>query len=502
MSRTSRTVAAVDLGAESGRVAAVSFDGERLDLSVAHRFAHVPSVIDGVLRWDLDVLQAGIDHGLDVLAHGDVPLASVGVDTWGVDFGLLDACGQLVDRPTCYRDPRQSAARALAINTLGADRVYGATGVQIIDINTIFALLDDARNHPDRLAQARTLLMMADVFHHRLSGSTVTELTAASTSGCYDTASNAWATDLLDALDIPTHFLPEVVPPGTDVGALRGEFAQGKLAGARVILPPGHDTACAVVGTPLADPDGLYISSGTWSLVGVETPRPVITAQTRAANITNEAGYGGTIRLLRNVTGLWILQACRNHWAQNGLQLDYAEMAELARATPPLRFLINPNAPEFLAIGDMPGRIQAYCKRIGSAAPTDVAEVIRCVIDSLALSYRHVVEDLHAVTGRRVPSINIVGGGSKNQFLSQLTSDAVGVPVHCGPVEATVLGNAASQLVALGELNGLGDIRRVVAATSELVSYSPHPSQAWDVAYEHFTQIVAADRRRDGLSAT
>jgi rhamnulokinase len=364
----------------------------------------------------------------------------------------------------------------------------------VIPINTVFALASDAATLPQRLERASTLLMLPDVFHHLLSGSRVTEYSAVSTTGAYDMADNAWATDLLDELGIPTHFLPEVVQPGTDVGPLMPDLATGRLSRTRVVVPPGHDTASAVVGTPLAHPDGLYISSGTWSLVGVEVPDPVISEQTQARNITNEGGYASTIRLLRNVTGLWLLQACRRVWANEGRTYSYPELVAMAGDATGLASIVNPDAPEFLDGRDAPTRIQSYCAATGSAVPHTPGEIVRCALDSLALSYRAVVDDLAQVTGHPVPSVNIVGGGSNNTLLSQLTADATGLPVHCGPVEETALGNAATQLVALGELADLADIRRVIAGTTHLTTYAPaaHPGR-WDDAYEHFTHLLARD---------
>lgn len=497
--RTARHVAAVDLGAESGRVAKVSFDGERLSVDVAHRFSHTVHTTDGILRWGFDDLRTGVLTGLQALAAGDDPISSVGTDTWGVDYGLLDASGELVDEPTCYRDPRQPRARARILEEVGPSRVYDATGVQIIDINTLFALASDATDHPERLKRAERLVMMPDVFHHLLSGSTVTEYTAASTSGCYDVAAGRWATALLDELGIPTHMLPDVVAPGTDVGALMPEYAVGGLRGARVVLPPGHDTASAVVGTPLASPDGLYISSGTWSLAGIEIPRPIISDRTRIANITNEGGYEDTIRFLRNVAGLWIIQSCRREWAARGRALSYPELVARAEEVEALNSVINPDAPEFLDGRDTPARIQDYCRLTGQPVPRSVSEIARCVFDSLALSYRHVVADLRQITGLAIPSVNIVGGGSNNELLSQLTADAVGTPVVCGPVEATALGNAAVQLVALGELDGLADIRQVISASAAPSTFLPRTHERWDAAYATFTRLVATDRSRQGL---
>ncbi len=490
---TSKTVAAVDLGAESGRVVAVSFDGTTLSMNVAHRFANAPSAVAGTLHWNVGELWSNIRTGLGVLAGGAAPVASVGVDTWGVDYGLFDAAGNLLDAPICYRDSRNAVSFTDAISRLGREKIYRATGVQVLAINTLFGLMADVRDHPDRLDRAARLLMMPDVFHHLLSGSMVSEYTAVSTTGAYDMAADRWADELLAELGVPTHMLPEVVRPGTDVGALLPGLTTGALAGARVIVPPGHDTASAVVGVPLADPGGLYISSGTWSLVGVESARPVVTAASQRANLTNEGGYADTIRLLRNVMGLWILQECRRQWAAEGTAHDYAALADLAATAPGLVSIINPDDPGFLAPGDMPGRIRRYCAEHGLPVPQTVAAVVRCVVDSLALSYRAVVDHLTDVTGQRPPSINIVGGGADNVLLSQLTADATGLPVRCGPTEGTALGNGAVQLAALGEFDGLADIRRAIAQSTVIRTYQPRGDGRWPAAQQLFRELVARD---------
>jgi rhamnulokinase len=488
---SARTVAAVDLGAESGRVTAVSFDGSRLHLRVVHRFANTPSVRDGLLRWDIDDLWTQIRSGLGTLAAGDEPVESVGVDTWGVDYGLLDARGALLDDPVSYRDSRNVAAFDSAMATVGARRMYQATGVQLMPINTLFGLLADVRNRPERLRAASTLLMMPDVFHHLLSGSTVSEFTAVSTSGAYDMAHHRWAVELLDELGIPTGMLPEVVPAGTDVGPLLGDLAAGALAGARVVVPPGHDTASAVVGTPLTDPAGLYISSGTWSLAGVELGGPVVGEASQAVNLTNEGGYADTVRLLRNVMGLWILQECRRQWAREGRSYDYPELAGMASTAPGLVSLVNPDDVLFLPPGDMPRRIREYCAATGQPVPETDAAIARCVVDSLALSYRVVVDDIAAVTGVRAPSVKIVGGGANNALLSQLTADATGLPVRCGPVEATALGNAGVQLATAGEFAGIAEIRAAIAASGEMVEYAPRSDPRLDDALGAFTALRA-----------
>ncbi|WP_051266093.1 rhamnulokinase [Nakamurella lactea] len=490
---SARTVAAVDLGAESGRVMAVSFDGTRLQQRIVNRFANVPHEHGGRLRWDVDRLGSDIDAGLTELAAGPDPVASVGVDTWGVDYGLFDADGALLEDPMCYRDGRRVAALERALRTVGPERLYNATGVQILSINGIFGMMDDAEYRPDLLRRAETLQMMPDVFHHLLSGATVTDYTAASTSGAYDMAGNRWATELLDDLGVPTGMLPEVVAPGTDVGALRGATATGALAGARVIVPAGHDTASAVVAVPYVDDGAMFISSGTWSLAGVEVDKAVVSETTRAANLTNEGGYRGSIRLLRNVMGLWILQECRRQWQREGVELSYPELADQAAAADGLVSIINPDAQEFLPPGDMPTRIREYCARTGQPVPQSFGAVARCILDSLALGYRSVLEDVTAATGERPPSISVVGGGVNNVLLSQLTSDAAGVPVHCGPAEATALGNAAVQLVALGELDGPEQIREVVAAGTEITSYLPRSDARWSGAAEQLQALREAD---------
>ncbi|MDQ6657102.1 MAG: rhamnulokinase [Actinomycetota bacterium] len=493
---TARTVAAVDLGAESGRVTTVAFDGKRLELRIVNRFGNSPRVSKGMLRWDVGALWRNIRAGLAELSAGDRPIASVGVDTWGVDYGLFDAAGNLVDEPACYRDKRGAVALARALRTVGMERLYTATGVQIMSINAIFGLMSDAADHPERLASAKTLQMMPDVFHRMLCATGVSEYTAVSTSGAYDMARNRWATELLDDLGVPTHLLPEVVAPGTDVGALLPELAEGALAGARVILPAGHDTASAVVAVPYVDEGALFLSSGTWSLAGVEVPTAVVTAGSRLANLTNEGGYGGRIRLLRNVMGLWILQECRRQWASEGIAVSYPELAEMASGAELLVSIVNPDAADFLPPGDMPARIRDYCVRTGQPAPQSIAEVTRCVVDSLALGYRAVVCDIAVVTGSVAPSISVVGGGAANVLLAQLTADATGLPTYCGPVEATALGNGAVQLAALGELDGQQQIRDVIGQSTEISCYTPRVDGRWDAAAERFLALRAADLDR------
>ncbi|NAZ84193.1 rhamnulokinase [Kineococcus sp. R8] len=477
---TRTTVAAVDLGAESGRVVAVGFDGERFSTEVAARFPTRARAVGGVLRWDVEALWREVLQGLRLLG-ARTPLTSVGVDTWGVDHGVLDAGGRLLADPSCYRDPRQALALDRLLRTVPAAELHAATGTSVMAINSVFALLADAAAGAPA---GHRLLMLPDLFHHRLSGTSATERTAASTTGLFDTRTRRWARDLVGRLGLPQRLFGELVDAGTDLGPVRGAAADG-LAGVRVVAPAGHDTASAVLATPLDAPGGLFLSSGTWSLLGVELAAPVVTPETFAAGLTNETGFGATTQLLRAGDGLWVLQECRRQWAREGLQLGYGDLARLAAGAPALRSLVDLGDEEFRAPDDMPRRLREHCARHGEPVPGSVGEVARCVVDSLALSYRRTVGDLARVTGRSAPSITVTGGGAQHELLAQATADATGLPVRRGPVEAAALGNAGAQLVALGELGGADDVRRAVAATVAVRTVEPRQRPAWDEAAAH-----------------
>jgi rhamnulokinase len=492
-----RNVVAVDLGAESGRVVLGRFDGGRVTLQEVHRFPTPPRPHDGHLRWDLRGIWSQVNTGLAAAgaAAGDVD--AVGVDAWGVDYGLLGQDGEPLGDPVSYRDPRTAGMVEEAIGRVGRERLYLATGIQIIEINTVFQLMAEAR--AGSLAQADRLLMIPDLFHHLLSGAAVAEYTVASTTGAYDMAGGRWAADLLEELGVPSHMLPEVVEAGTDLGPVRPDLPG--YVSARVVAPPSHDTASAVVGVPLSDPDAAYISSGTWSLVGVETTEPVINEAAMAANLTNEGGAFGTIRLLRNSTGMWLLQESRRQWAREGREYSYDELVRLAAPVPSGASLVNTDHPSFVAPGDLPARVRAYCARTGQPAPEDEAAVVRCVLDSLALGYRRTVEDLATVTGRPVTAVHIVGGGSRNQLLNQAVADVTGLPVIAGPVEATALGNILVQLIALGDIKDLSQAREVVRAGAgpEIRRVEPSTTDRLAQRYGRYRELVAADRLEVGV---
>jgi rhamnulokinase len=480
-----RRCVAVDLGAESGRIVLGTFDGRNLQTTIIHRFPNQPRVVGGHLRWDMAALWAEIVEGLG-RAGAAGPVDSVGVDTWGIDFGYLDDRGELVADPVSHRDPRTQGMLAAAAQAVGRDRLYHETGTQLMEVNSVFQFLAESRSGGPPSA-ARQLLMIPDLFHHLLSGAAVAEFTAVSTTGAYDVERRAWAIGLLEDLGIRTDLLPEVVNAGTDLGTVVPALADlPGLAATRVVTPGSHDTASAVAAVPFDDPHAGYISSGTWSLVGVELTHPVVDEASRRANLTNEGGVARTVRLLRNVMGLWVLQECRRQWAREGVDIDYPTLVALAAEAPPARSIIDVDHPSFVRPGDMPARIRAYCRTTGQPVPATAGEVARCVLEGLALRYRSAFVAIAEVTGRPVPVVHIVGGGARNDLLNQLTADVTGLPVRTGPVEATAMGNLLVQLIALGDLASLGDIRDVVRRSDSGRLVEPRGPSLWG---EHFTQF-------------
>lgn len=484
------TIGAIDLGAESGRVAHVDFDGARLDLSVVHRFLHTPTDRAGRSHWNIDHMWSEINTGLATLASSR-QVRSLGVDTFGVDYGLFGRDGLLLEDPVTYRESARQEAFHRATAEVSVEEFYRHTGSQVLPINTVFSLVAERDLRPELLQDASYLLMLADIFHRLLSGSTVTERTAVSTSGMYDMAQGSWAFELIDRLNLPRHLLPEVVNPGTQLGRVIGDSATAGLSDTQVIMPAAHDTASAVASIPGVDKNCLYISSGTWSLVGVITPKPVITAETLRFNLTNEAGYPNNIRVLRNLMGLWPVQECRRVWADEGNSLDYAELMNMAAKEPALVSIVDPADTAFLSPGNMPRRIQEYCKTAGFPVPETKAQIVRVVIDSLALSYRIAAEDIQLATGVVVKEVRVVGGGVNNTLLQQATADATGLPVITGSAEATVLGNAMVQLISLGEIADLDQGWQVIADTVSEKTYLPEDPDRYTAMAQAFRNLQA-----------
>lgn len=481
----------VDLGASSGRVAVGLFDGTRLSLKEVKRFPNIPVQAHDRLYWDALRLYDGILEGLQAAACTAGPAVSVAVDGWGVDFGLLDSAGHLLGNPVHYRDTRTEKAFVQVCERIGPRNLFFATGVQLLPINTLHQLWAMRAEGDPALEVAETMLMMPDLFHYWLCGVAAQEWTEATTTQCYDLADGEWAWGLLDSLDLPNQLFGELVASGTTLGPLRQEVAEASgMARAVVIAGASHDTASAIAAVPFEAHGSLYVSSGTWSVVGTEVASPVVNEGSFVANLTNEGGPHGTYQLMSNMTGLWLLQECQRAWSLSAQGWDLPDLLAIAERSRPLRSLIDPNAAVFAPPGDMPKRIAAACRASGQEVPEDRGEVVRCILESLALAYRQRTEAIATMVGRTPPAIHIVGGGSLNTLLCQWTADATGLPVLAGPSEASEVGNLLVQAMALGELASVEDSRSVVRASFPPVLYEPVHSQAWDDAYKRFEEIA------------
>ncbi|MCS6847360.1 MAG: rhamnulokinase family protein [Anaerolineae bacterium] len=492
---TSRSFLAFDIGAESGRAIAGAFDGSALRLSEVHRFPNKPVRVGPHLYWNPLALWDEIQAGLRKAAAQCGTIAGAGVDTWGVDFALLDARDELVGNPHHYRDARTDGMVGEACACVGRERIFESTGIQFMQINTLYQLLAMARAGAPALEIARTFLMMPDLLHFWLSGYKACEFSNATTTQCYDPRAGDWARDLLASLGIPTHFLPAVIQPGTDLGPLSPALVRaldtGGLEATRVIAPATHDTGSAVAGVPASAERYAYISSGTWSLLGAVVPRPVITPQALQFNFTNEGGVGGTFRLLKNIMGMWLVQECRRKWASPaGDLIPYSELFAMAEQAPALGPLVDPDDATFLHPDDMPAAIADYCRRTGQPVPDGRGAMVRCILESLALKYRYTLNQLQALLGYSVEVIHVVGGGAQNALLCQFTADACGVPVMAGPVEATAIGNLLVQMVTFGELASMDDARQVIRRSFPLVTYEPRAVARWDDAYARFEAML------------
>lgn len=483
-----RSVAlAVDLGASGGRVVSGAFDGRLLELEEIHRFENFPVSMGGQLVWDLVRLWHEVVTGLRVAGsrHGTA-VSSVGVDTWGVDFSFLTADDALLGNPVCYRDPRTRGMIEVAEKTVPRAEIFAATGLQFMELNSLYQLLALKQKQPSILRAADRLLMMPDLVHWLLSGERSNERTNASTSQCFDPQTGDWSRGLLERFGLPTHLFGPIIEPGADLGELRAQLAaETGLRGVQVIAPGTHDTASAVaavpaMGPPSARPDWCYVSLGTWALVGAELDRPLVTPECMARNFTNEGGIGGTTRLLKNVCGLWLVQQCRAAWQRAGKEWSWEQLTALAAEAPPLVTLVDPNHASLVAPTDMPDAIRALAKATGQPVPESTAAVVRTALESVAAAVRHTLEELDGLLGRRVGRVHVVGGGVKNALLCQMIADATDRPVVAGPVEATAIGNLLVQLVARKGVVDLRQVRQVVRDSFELVTYEPKAAARWN----------------------
>ncbi len=485
---------AFDLGAESGRAVVGRLDGGRLSVREIRRFPNTPAAIAGHIHWNVPALLEDMKAAMrDAASQAPHALAGIGIDTWGVDFGLLDRGGALIGLPYCYRDHRNLGAMEDYFKLVPPADLYQATGIQFMPFNTLFQIYAMVRERSSQLDAATDLLFMPDLFNYLLTGRKAAEATIASTSQLMDPRRREWIRGLFQAMGLSKKLLQPIIEPGTVLAPLSEAIAaETGLAGIPVIATAGHDTAAAVAAVPASGDRWAYISSGTWSLVGVEEDGPIITPEARVFNFTNEGGVGGKTRFLKNVSGLWLLQACRKAWETDG-PLTYEELVQAAAGAPAFRAFVDPDSPEFLNPPDMPEAIRGFCRKTGQRPPDSKAAMVRAVLESLAFKYRTVIDRLKAIRGRTIDIVHVIGGGSRNALLCRFTAEATGLPVHAGPAEATAIGNILVQALALGLLSSPADIRSVIKESVELRTYEPSGTSEWEDAYGRFLEAAGGD---------
>ena len=488
---------AVDLGAESGRVIIGVLDGHQLTLKEVHRFLHLPLELPSGLHWDLTGIWANVLEGLrKAMAEANdqnIDVVSLGVDTWGVDYALVGKSGELMGLPHCYRDERNKAAFDKVLKQLGREALYEQTGIQFIALNTLFQVVAQHDAEPSSVENAEHLLFIPDLLHYFLTGNAVVDSSIASTSQMVDPRTGDWAISMLQELGLPTGMLGKIVPPGTEVGTLLPHVAAaiGAPESLKVITPGGHDTAAAVAAVPAdGSREWAYISSGTWSLMGAELDAPCTSAAAREAPLTNERGIDDTIRFLKNIAGLWLVQECRRHYEKQGIVYDYAKLTEMAAAAEPFRTLVDTDYGPFMLPGEMPDKIAEFARNTGQPEPTEVGQFVRCCLESLALTYRRVLENLERVLDRRYDVLHIVGGGGKNRLLCEMTANAIGRPVIVGPYEATGVGNILVQAKGAGNVADLAELRQIVRTSFSPETIEPTNPQDWDAANERFVKLL------------
>lgn len=479
---------AFDLGAESGRAVLGKLDGNKLTLEEKHRFSNPNGRMHGHLHWNLLQQWEELKTGL---RKAGTNLDGIGVDTWGVDFGLIGADGQILGNPYMYRDSRTDGMMDEVFKLVPRQEVFEHTGIQFMQLNSLYQYVALARSKSPELQIAQTLLFMPDLFNYLFTGVRKSEFSIATTSQMYDPRKKRWATEMLEKLGVPTKILPEIVPSGTVLGPVMKEVADECGVGPiPVIAPACHDTGSAVAAVPAQGEDWCYISSGTWSLMGVELNEPVINEKSLKYNYTNEGGVGGTIRFLKNIMGLWLVQECRRHFTKEGHDHSYAELTQMAERAKGFGALIDPDHGPFLTPGEMPIKIEQFCKKTKQQPPGTRGEYIRCCLESLALTYRRTLEGLEDILGRKITTIHIVGGGSQNLLLNQMTADACGRTVIAGPVEGTGIGNILVQAMAVGTVKSLDAAREIVRESFGVKTYEPQEPAKWEAAFKRFKDVV------------
>lgn len=481
---------AFDFGASGGRAMIGVYDGTTIELEEVHRFSNDPVLVNGVMYWDTLRLFYEIKQGIIKAKHAG-GFDSIGIDTWGVDFGLLDHDGNLLENPVHYRDERTNGMLNESFKLLPKDEFYQITGNQFMEINTAFQLLAIAKKRPDILKRADKLLLTPDLFTYMLTGIKKTEYSIATTTQLLDAKEGIWSQRVLDALGLPKDIFTEIVPSATVIGNLSDAVCEElSIDPVKVIAVASHDTQSALVAVPAKEKDFIFISCGTWSLLGTELESPIINEKSERYNITNEGGYGKTATFLKNIIGLWLIQESRRQWIREGFEYGFGELETMAKETKSLHCYIDPDAPEFVPSGNIPRRIKEYCKRTGQPVPETIGQIVRCINESLALKYRMALEEIEECTGKQYQSIYMVGGGTQSKLLCQFAANSCGRQVVAGPIEATVLGNIILQLIATGELKDINQARELVAKSQDIKFYEPNDKEEWEKAYVAFCKLI------------
>ena len=467
-----KTVLAFDFGASSGRAIKAFFDGSKITYEEIHRFENIPKEVDGHVCHDVDMIFGEIKTAIEKAGEID----SIAFDTWGVDYALIDKDGKLIHEPYHYRDERTKGALAKAFEKISPDELYGETGNQIMNINTLFQLISD-----DNLEKADKLLFMPDLFAYLLTGKKICELSIASTSQMLDMKEKVFSKKILDVFGINEDLFPEIC----DSATINGDYN-----GVPVISVAGHDTQCAVAAMPTDSENAAFLSCGTWSLIGCELDEPIMTEKSNSLELSNEMGANVKINFLKNISGLWLIQETRRDLAKTDRKYSYNELEMMARESEKFRSFIDPDAPELSAHGNLPDKIRAYCKSTNQPVPETIGQIVRCIYESLALKYRLALEQIAECTNKKFDTLHLMGGGTKDGFLCELTSQSLGIPVIAGPIEATALGNIILQLIALGEIETIAQGRKIIAETEKVKTFNEMHSPDWDEAFRRFCEII------------
>ncbi|WP_296922222.1 rhamnulokinase family protein [uncultured Megamonas sp.] len=478
-------VLALDFGASSGRAIIGTFDGKKISLKEIHRFTNDPVILLDTMYWDVLRLFHDIKTGL-IKAKQEGEIKSLGIDTWGVDFGLLNKDGKLLENPVHYRDARTKGMMDKVFAKLDKDTIYSITGNQFMELNTLFQLMAIKENQPELLEKADTLLLMPDLLNYFLSNEKCTEYTIASTTQLLDAKNKKWSSEIIENLDLPKNIFTKIVQPGTKIGKLSKQISEELgINEIDIIAVAGHDTQSAMVAVPTQEDDFIFLSCGTWSLLGTELKTPIINETSASLNITNEGGADNKTSFLKNIIGLWLIQESRRQWIREGKEYGFGELEQMASKVGMINSFIDTDNEEFVSAGNIPKRIQEYCKRTGQYVPQNEAEIVRCIDQSLAVKYRFALEQIEIATGKKYDTLNIIGGGIQSKLLCQLTANVCGRKVVAGPVEATVMGNIALQLMALGEIKDIKEARRIVANSENVTVYEPQKDENWDEIYKN-----------------